>query len=424
MALKILSVVGARPNFMKVAAICEAIRGINSLGAAEQIRHVLVHTGQHYDSNMSDSFFNDLELPKPDLCLGVGSASHSAQTARIMERFEGVVLNEQPQLVLVVGDVNSTAACALVAKKTWCRGDEQGGKDFIPKLAHVEAGLRSFDRTMPEEINRIVTDSISDYLFTTEESANQNLLREGIPENRIFFVGNVMIDTLLHHRSKAQESTILQDLQLADGREVKPYAILTLHRPANVDDKRIFCQLLDAFLDISKHMPVIFPAHPRTLKQIQDQDLGDYFVDHFVQGPEPWDSRVRIRLVPPLGYFDFLHLMSEAKVVLTDSGGVQEETTILGVPCITLRECTERPVTLEHGTNVLAGSNPAKIITEFNRLCLAEQKSNRSPHYWDGNAAKRIIKVLINDFCPEQSSVTAGWCLESNSKELIEGRET
>jgi UDP-N-acetylglucosamine 2-epimerase (non-hydrolysing) len=344
MPFKILSVVGARPNFMKVAAICEAIRGMNSLGGEEQIRHVLVHTGQHYDHNMSDSFFNDLELPKPDLCLGVGSASHSVQTARIMERFESVVLNEEPHLVLVVGDVNSTAACALVAKKTWCRG-EQGARDFIPKLAHVEAGLRSFDRTMPEEINRIVTDSVSDYLFTTEESANQNLLHEGIPAEHIFFVGNVMIDTLLRHRSKAQESTILQDLQLADRQGVKPYAILTLHKPTNVDDKQVFSHMLEAFLEISQRMPVIFPAHPRTLKRIQDEDLGDYFVDHFVQGPEPWDSRVRIRLVSPLGYLDFLHLMSEAKVVLTDSGGVQEETTILGVPCITLRDRTERPVT-------------------------------------------------------------------------------
>ena len=408
MALKILSVVGARPNFMKVAAICEAIKGINSLGAAEQIHHVLVHTGQHYDSNMSDSFFNDLELPKPDLCLGVGSASHSVQTARIMERFESVILNEQPHLVLVVGDVNSTAACALVAKKTWCRGDG-GVKYFIPKLAHVEAGLRSFDRTMPEEISRIVTDSMSDYLFTTEESANYNLLREGVPEDRIFFVGNVMIDTLLRHRSKAQESTIMQDLQLVNGREVKPYAILTLHRPANVDDKQVFSSMLDAFLDISQRMPVIFPAHPRTLKRIQDEDLDDYFVDHFVQGPEPWDSRVRIRLVPPLGYLDFLHLMSEARVVLTDSGGVQEETTILGEPCITLRDRTERPVTLKHGTNVLVGSSPEKIIREFNRLSLGGQKLNQSPRYWDGNAAKRIIKVLVDDFLPERSLVAAGW---------------
>src|SRR5574341_771813 len=211
MAIKILSVVGARPNFMKIAAICEAVKTLNRRSATEVIQHVLVHTGQHYDANMSDSFFNDLDLPKPDICLDVGSASHSIQTARIMERFESVVLQERPQVVLVVGDVNSTAACALVAKKTWCRGATEAA-DFIPKLAHVEAGLRSFDRTMPEEINRIVTDSVSDYLFTTEESANQNLLHEGIPEERIFFVGNVMIDTLLRHRDKSQESTILQDL--------------------------------------------------------------------------------------------------------------------------------------------------------------------------------------------------------------------
>jgi UDP-N-acetylglucosamine 2-epimerase (non-hydrolysing) len=405
MALKILSVVGARPNFMKVAAICEAIKAIDGLAAGEEIQHVLVHTGQHYDTNMSDSFFNDLELPKPDLCLGVGSASHSVQTARIMERFESVVLNEQPHVVLVVGDVNSTAACALVAKKTWCRGSH-GERDFIPKLAHVEAGLRSVDRTMPEEINRIVTDSISDYLFTTEESANQNLLREGIPEDRIFFVGNVMIDTLLRHRAKAQESTILKDLQLADGTGAKPYALLTLHRPSNVDDKQVFSQMLLGFLDISNRMPVIFPAHPRTLKRIQDENLGDYFVDHFVQGPEPWDSRVRIRLVPPLGYLDFLHLMSQASVVLTDSGGIQEETTILGVPCITLRDSTERPVTLEHGTNVLVGSNPEKIIIEFNRVYRSGRKSNAAPRYWDGNAAKRIIKVLVDDFYPDPSLLT------------------
>jgi UDP-N-acetylglucosamine 2-epimerase (non-hydrolysing) len=359
-----------------------------------------VHTGQHYDTNMSDSFFNDLELPKPDLCLGVGSASHSVQTARIMERFENVILNERPEVVLIVGDVNSTVACALVVKKTRCRREGESG-EFIPKLAHVEAGLRSFDRTMPEEINRIVTDSISDYLFTTEESANHNLLHEGIPKERIFFVGNCMIDTLLRHRSKAKESSILHDLQLADGGAVRPYATLTLHRPANVDDKVVFSQMLDAFLEISKRMPVIFPAHPRTLKRIQDDDLGDYFVDHFIQGPEPWDSRVRIRLVPPLGYLDFLNLMSEAKVVLTDSGGVQEETTILGVPCITLRDRTERPVTLDQGTNVLVGSSPEKIVREFNRLSRNGQSSAQCPRYWDGHAAKRIVKLLIGDFCSE-----------------------
>ena len=417
MTLKILSVVGARPNFMKVAAICEAINELNALAAAKVVDHVLVHTGQHYDSNMSDSFFNDLELPRPDLCLDVGSASHSVQTARIMERFESVVLNERPHAVLVVGDVNSTVACALVAKKTWCRGDHET-RDFIPKLAHVEAGLRSSDRTMPEEINRIVTDSISDYLFTTEESANRNLLREGIPEERIFFVGNVMIDTLMRYRSKAQESTILQDLQLTDAGSVKPYALLTLHRPANVDDKRVFTRMLDAFLDISKRMPVIFPAHPRTLKRIQEDGLGDYFVDPLVQGRELWDSRVRIRVIPPLGYLDFLNLMSEAKVVLTDSGGIQEETTILGVPCMTLRENTERPATIDQGTNVLVGSSPENIIREFNQVCANGRGAQRSPRYWDGKAAKRIIQILVNDF--SQAPAISVPTYESKAKELIQ----
>ena len=417
MTLKLLSVVGARPNFMKVAAICEAINELNALAAAKVVDHVLVHTGQHYDSNMSDSFFNDLELPRPDLCLDVGSASHSVQTARIMERFESVVLNERPHAVLVVGDVNSTVACALVAKKTWCRGDHET-RDFIPKLAHVEAGLRSSDRTMPEEINRIVTDSISDYLFTTEESANRNLLREGIPEERIFFVGNVMIDTLMRYRSKAQESTILQDLQLTDAGSVKPYALLTLHRPANVDDKRVFTRMLDAFLDISRRMPVIFPAHPRTLKRIQEDGLGDYFVDPLVQDRELWDSRVRIRVIPPLGYLDFLNLMSEAKVVLTDSGGIQEETTILGVPCLTLRENTERPATIAQGTNVLVGSSPENIIREFNQVCANGRGAQRSPCYWDGKAAKRIIQILVNDFSLDPAISVPAY--ESNAKELIQ----
>src|SRR5262249_37976725 len=254
---------------------------------------------------------------------------------------------------------------------------------------------------------------VSDYLFTTEESANQNLLHEGIPAEHIFFVGNVMIDTLLRHRSKAQESTILQDLQLADGQGVKPYAILTLHRPTNVDDKQVFSGMLEAFLDISQRMPVIFPTHPRTLKQIQDEDLSDYFVDHFVQGPEPWDARVRIRLVPALGYLDFLRLMSEARIVLTDSGGIQEETTILGVPCITLRERTERPVTLEYGTNVIVGSDPEKIVREFDRIQRSERKLDRWPRFWDGNAAKRIIKVLLADFSSERSLVDSEEALQN-----------
>src|SRR4029078_9774288 len=240
---------------------------------------------------MSDFFFNDLELPKPDLFLGVGSGSHSEQTARIMERFEPVLLREKPSVVLVVGDVNSTVACALVTKKTSCSGFSESG-DYIPMLADVEAGLRSFDRSMPEEVNRIVTDSISDSLFTTEESANRNLICEGVAPGKIHFVGNVMIDTLLRHQARAKESTILSDLQLYNTHGVKPFAVLTLHRPSNVDHPEIFSHMVGAFLEISKQMPVIFPAHPRTLRRIQEMDLGDYFVDHFMDGPEPWDSRV------------------------------------------------------------------------------------------------------------------------------------
>lgn len=392
MAIKILSVVGARPNFMKMAAICEAIKSINRSGTGCQIHNVLVHTGQHYDSNMSDSFFADLKLPRPDISLEVGSGTHSLQTARIMERFEKVVIDEQPDVVLVVGDVNSTVACALVTKKTWCRGMHG---DFIPKLAHVEAGLRSFDRTMPEEINRILTDSISDYLFTTEESANKNLLHEGIPQERIFFVGNVMIDTLLRHRDKASESTILQELGLTDGHTIKPYAILTLHRPANVDDKRVFLEMIEAFLEISKHMPVIFPAHPRTLKRIRDDHLGEYFVEHSTTESQEWESRPCVRAIEPLGYLDFLKLTSAARVVLTDSGGVQEETTILGVPCITLRENTERPATLDQGTNVLVGSNPERILKAFSLLSAKSQETGRFPRYWDGQAANRILQILV-----------------------------
>ena len=408
MAYKILSVVGARPNFMKVAAICEAVKEYNSHGNGQQLDHVLVHTGQHYDANMSDLFFNDLDLPKPNLFLGVGSGSHSAQTAKVMEGFEKVVLAEKPNVVIVVGDVNSTLACALVTKKTWCSGGACGN-DFIPKLAHVEAGLRSFDRSMPEEVNRLVTDSISDYLFTTEESANQNLKQEGVPEGKIHFVGNVMIDTLLRHRAKAKESTILNDLQLYNGDQIRPYSILTLHRPANVDDARTFSRMVESFLDVSRHMPIIFPAHPRTLKQIQEADLGDYFVDHFMDGPDPWDSRVRIRLVPPLGYLDFLHLMSHAKVVLTDSGGIQEETTILRVPCITLRENTERPVTLKYGSNVLVGADPEKIIAEFLRVLQQAPKPATPPPYWDGQAARRIVQILIHEQTPSRLMESSTW---------------
>jgi UDP-N-acetylglucosamine 2-epimerase (non-hydrolysing) len=394
MKFKILSVVGARPNFMKMAAICEAVGNHNRKGATPHIEHILVHTGQHYDAYMSDSFFMDLRLPRPDLCLEVGSASHSVQTARIMERFEAAILREAPDIVVVVGDVNSTLACAVVSKKTWC-GDSRRA---IPKLAHIEAGLRSFDRNMPEEINRIVTDSISDYLFTTEESANRNLAREGVPDDRIFFVGNVMIDTLLRHRTKAEESTILRDLHLTTDGAVKPYAVVTLHRPANVDDREIFSQMLGALTEISRGMTLVFPAHPRTVKRIQDEGLGEYFVELSDGDAKTQDSTGRICLIPPLGYLDFLQLMSRARVVLTDSGGIQEETTILGVPCITLRDSTERPVTLDCGSNVLVGSDPEKILAAIERVQSKSNATKKVPPYWDGHAAERIIKVLVDDF--------------------------
>lgn len=399
MGLKILSVVGARPDFIKLAAICEAIDECNYSSGREDITHLLVHTGQHYDINMSDLFFNDLDLPRPDIFLDARSGSHAAQTARIMEKFENVVLAECPDVVLVVGDVNSTLACALATKKTWCPG-AVGGGNFLPKLAHVEAGLRSFDRNMPEEINRIVTDSIADFLFTTEESANLNLAREGIDTGKIHFVGSVMIDTLLRHRPKSRESTILDELQLANGSMVKPYVLLTVHRPSNVDDPEVLSKLFGGFLEISKRMQVIFPAHPRTLQRIREAGLGDCFVDYVVDGSESQNSRARIRLLPPLGYLDFIRLMSDAKVVCTDSGSVQEETTMLHVPCLTLRDNTERPVSIEEGTNVLVGSDPERIKAGFNKALQTPVLLRSPPRYWDGQAARRIVAILVQKLAP------------------------
>jgi UDP-N-acetylglucosamine 2-epimerase (non-hydrolysing) len=310
-----------------------------------------------------------------------------------MEAFEAVLLLERPHLVLVVGDVNSTLACALVAKKfSW--SEDSGGAPFIPKLAHVEAGLRSFDRAMPEEINRMVTDALSDYLFTTEESANQNLIREGIPTERIHFVGNVMIDTLLRHRAKAEASAILSDLRLSrNGTKPDQFAVLTLHRPGNVEDKVTLCRILEALLEITRHVPVIFPAHPRTVKKLHEWNLGDFFVTDSV---ERENRRRGIRLIPPLGYLDFLKLMSHARVILTDSGGIQEEATVLGVPCLTLRDNTERPVTITQGTNVLVGAaDPRRLVEEFEKVLHGERKAPTSPVYWDGKAAQRIVKILV-----------------------------
>jgi UDP-N-acetylglucosamine 2-epimerase (non-hydrolysing) len=374
--LKVIHVVGARPNFMKIAPIMEEMAKY-----PEQFQQVLVHTGQHYDDNMSQVFFKDLGIPKPDLYLGVGSGSHAEQTAGIMVEFEKVVSGERPDLVVVVGDVNSTMACAIVAAKLW-----------VP-VAHVEAGLRSFDRRMPEEINRVVTDALSDYLFTTCQDANENLRQEGISEERIFFVGNVMIDTLLKHKERASALGVLGQYGLDPGK----YALVTLHRPSNVDEPTVLKGILEALGEIAKRLPVVFPAHPRTQERISEFGLGD-----LIQSPEPFaelgsgKQENKPWLMEPLGYLEFLGLMADARLVLTDSGGIQEETTILGVPCLTLRENTERPITVTEGTNLVVGSHKERIAAEALRILEGERKAGRVPELWDGRAAERIVDVLLN----------------------------
>lgn len=367
--MKILNVVGARPNFMKIAPLIEEMRN------APQITPLLVHTGQHYDEKMSQHFFDDLGIPKPDINLEVGSGSHAQQTAAIMERFEPVVLREKPDLVLVVGDVNSTIACALTAVKLG-----------VP-VAHVEAGLRSFDRSMPEEINRVLTDAISDYLFTTEEGAKDNLVREGIAPEKIFFVGNVMIDTLLKHKKKALQSHILDQFGLIPQR----YCLATLHRPGNVDSREVLEQIFEAFQAIGTSMPVVFPCHPRTQEKLM---ALDHAMDKRYQKEGlHWINKVL--LCDPVGYLDFMKLMAEAKVVITDSGGIQEESTILGVPCLTVRPNTERPVTISHGTNKLIGNKRDDILRETNSVIKGSSQSRRIPPLWDGKAGNRIIEVLL-----------------------------
>jgi UDP-N-acetylglucosamine 2-epimerase (non-hydrolysing) len=355
--MKILSVVGARPNFMKIAPL------LWEMHRHAGIATFLVHTGQHYDERMSRHFFEELNIPRPDVDLGVGSASHAVQTAEVMKRFEPVLKEWRPDAVVVVGDVNSTIACALTAVKLG-----------VP-VAHVEAGLRSFDRDMPEEINRILTDSISRWLFVSEPSGLHNLRREGVAEDRIFFVGNVMIDTLRASRDRAESSTVLEDLRL----KPQGYAVLTLHRPSNVDDPRVFDKLMTAVGLLQRELPIVFPVHPRTRKALETHPAGNLS---------------NLRLTEPLGYLDFLKLMAHARMVLTDSGGVQEETTVLGVPCLTLRHNTERPVTIEQGTNVLVGSSPDRILSTALRLLSVPLGEKRVPELWDGRAAERIVDVL------------------------------
>ncbi len=357
--MKIVHVVGARPNYMKIAPV---MRAVGRAGFATQR---LVHTGQHYDVSMSDVFFTDLGMPVPDVHLGVGSGSHAEQTARVMIGFERICLEDRPDLVVVAGDVNSTLACAIDCAKL-----------RIP-CAHVEAGLRSFDLDMPEEVNRILTDRICDVLLTPSADADENLRREGTPERRIFRVGNVMIDTLLEHLPRARATGAPARLGVEPGR----YAVLTLHRPSNVDDPVVLAGLLDAIEVVQREVPVVFPAHPRTVKRLAEFGL------------EP-GRMPGLRVCEPLGYLEFLGLTSQARLVLTDSGGLQEETTALGIPCLTIRENTERPVTVSEGTNTVVGTDPARIVAEARAALEGRGKAGRVPALWDGRASERIAEVF------------------------------
>jgi UDP-N-acetylglucosamine 2-epimerase (non-hydrolysing) len=357
----ILVVAGARPNFMKVAPIAAELRKFPAV-----FTPLIVHTGQHYDEKLSKVFFDDLGIPPPDVNLNVGSGTHAQQTAAVMAAFEPVLLARRADLVVVVGDVNSTIACALVAVKLG-----------VP-VAHVEAGLRSFDRTMPEEINRVLTDQISDVLLTTEASADENLRNEGIPSNRIHFVGNVMIDTLLAHRARVAALNVPGRLGVEPGR----YGLLTLHRPSNVDDAEAFERLLQGIARVASDLPILFPIHPRTRPRIAASPQAAQL-----------ERSGRLRLLDPLGYLEFVGLMESSRVVLTDSGGIQEETTILGTPCLTLRENTERPVTVTAGTNLIVGTDPARIWEGWQRVQAASGPKT-APPLWDGRAAERIVEVL------------------------------
>src|ERR1700691_3792603 len=395
--MKMIIVVGARPNFMKASPLIVATREHNRKSTlSERIQPVLVHTGQHYDEAMSGSFFADLDLPKPDVHLGVGSGTHAAQTAEIMRRFEGGLLTVEPDVGVVVGDGNSTVACALVTAKI--SFDSHGSR---PLVAHHEAGLRSFDRTMPEEVNRIVTDHVSDLLFVTEESGIRNLKEEGISDKKIHFVGNTMIDSLLAFKDKADASAILDKLSLRNGTGpgcvVARYALLTLHRPSNVDHRETFLNILEGLRDLSRSCPIIFPAHPRTQQRIAEFGLAEFFEYRNGEQTAGQTRQVsgsnKVRLVDPLGYLDFMCMMKNAALVITDSGGIQEETTCLGVPCVTVRENTERPITVSCGTNLIAGTK-AEGIRKAIREQLSRTRGSRAPEKWDGRAGARIIEVL------------------------------
>jgi len=359
---RIINIVGARPNLPKIAPL------IREMQRHPEIEPLLVHTGQHYDENLSNIFFHQMGIPEPHVNLGVGPGTHAGQTAEILKQVEPILLEQRPDLVLVVGDVNSTIAASLAAVKMG-----------IP-VAHVEAGLRSFDRSMPEEVNRVLTDALAEYLFATEDVAVENLLKEGRPRESIHLVGNVMIDSLLHFLPFAQQSRIGDELGLRNGKGWQSFGVLTLHRPSNVDSMGKLAELLGAIDAIAQQVPIVFPVHPRT-----QQRLSQSGTKHHPQ----------LRLIQPQGYLDFLCLLSKATLVLTDSGGIQEETTALGVPCLTLRENTERPVTVSQGTNVLVGTNPLKIVAATEQILRGDVKKGRTPPLWDGHAAERIVEVLL-----------------------------
>ncbi len=352
---KIDLIAGTRPNFIKIAPLYKTFK------KASDIKARLVHTGQHYDKEMSQIFFEELNIPKPDINLEVGSDTHSKQTAKIMVEYEKLIENDKPDMVLVVGDVNSTAAAAITAKK------------LNTLLGHIEAGLRSFDRTMPEEINRIITDSISDHLFTTSQNANDHLSNEGHEPESIHFVGNIMIDSLNSFKNKTKEKSILKSLKI----KPKEYILVTLHRPSNVDTPKIFKKLTTTLDSISKKTPVIFPAHPRTKEKINNLKLSKNF-----------------HITEPLGYLEFLGLQKQAKAVITDSGGIQEETTVLQTPCITLRENTERPITITEGSNTLIKPSDKNLKKKIKRAIKDQKKINKVPEYWDGKTAQRILKII------------------------------
>jgi UDP-N-acetylglucosamine 2-epimerase (non-hydrolysing) len=361
--MKIMLVAGARPNFMKVAPPLQELRRY-----PESFQTQLVHTGQHYDAEMSDVFFRDLDLPRPDRFLGVGAGSHAEQVARVMVGFERACIDERPDLVVVVGDVNSTMACAITAKKL-----------CIP-VAHIEAGLRSRDWTMPEEINRVVTDAISDLLFTPAREADANLIREGIPPQQIHFVGNVMIDSLLAQLPKTEQRDTLPRFGVAAGE----YAVLTLHRPSNVDVVEVLHGIVEVMIELAQELPLVWPLHPRASKMLEQAGLLGRI--QYTPG---------VRLTEPVGYLDMLALTRRARMILTDSGGLQEEATVLGVPCITLRHNTERPATVEAGANRLAGNQPEGIRTAIQAVLHEREPTIRIPELWDGKAAARIVNVLL-----------------------------